>query len=213
MDIFSHGLWAAAAAKLYNKRKNRGAQKREEAPGRLRPWAAAFWGISPDLLAFTGFFLWFAVKILGGELTFADIPSHDRVEPMSPDTIPIMRITHALYSVSHSAVIFALVFAAVFLVVKLAKKRVPWEMGGWLIHILIDLPTHTYRYFPTPVLWPISGWRFDGVPWAEPWFLVVNYLAIIAVFAFLRRKRGTASASESAAQEKPSIAFAAEAAE
>ena len=40
MDIFSHGLWAAAAAKGVNKSQNK---------RRVNVWAMAMWGVFPDL--------------------------------------------------------------------------------------------------------------------------------------------------------------------
>ena len=78
-----------------------------------------------------------------------------------------------------------LVFGIAFLIF----RRPIWELGGWLIHILLDIPTHSYRFFPTPVFWPFSGWKFNGLSWATPWFLIVNYAAIIIIYLLLRRKK------------------------
>jgi membrane-bound metal-dependent hydrolase YbcI (DUF457 family) len=89
-----------------------------------------------------------------------------------------------LYSISHSAVVFFAVFSIAFLIF----RRPIWELGGWLFHILLDIPTHSYRFYPTPFLWPLSDWKFGGFSWATPWFLVLNYTAIIAVYLFHRKK-------------------------
>lgn len=48
MDIFSHGLWAGAAYKAVNKKAKKP----------LNVWLAGFWGVFPDLFAFTIGFAW-----------------------------------------------------------------------------------------------------------------------------------------------------------
>ena len=64
-------------------------------------------------------------------------------------------------------------------------------MLGWGLHILIDIPTHSYQFYPTPLLWPVSSWKFNGFSWTTPWFIIVNYLAILLVYAllYILRKR------------------------
>lgn len=38
---------------------------------------------------------------------------------------------------------------------------------GWVLHILVDMPTHSRdRMAPRP-LWPLSGWALDGLSWAD----------------------------------------------
>jgi hypothetical protein len=175
MDIFSHGLWAGAAYKAINKKAKRP----------LNAWLAGFWGMFPDLFAFTIGFVWLFVSLIFGDLSFADLPGPDSAEPAPQDTLPIFLLTSTLYSISHSAVIFLVIFGLAFLVF----RRPIWELGGWLIHILLDIPTHSYQFYPTPFLWPLSGWKFDGFSWGTLWFLIPNYLAIIAVYLLLRNKK------------------------
>lgn len=38
---------------------------------------------------------------------------------------------------------------------------------AWLMHILLDIPTHSRRRMATPIFWPLSRWAFDGLPWAD----------------------------------------------
>ena len=174
MDIFAHGLWAGAAAK--------GINKKLEKP--LKVWTATLWGVLPDILSFAPVFVWLFLNIAFGDMSFGDLPRPDATEPATRDTLPIFRATSFLYSVSHSAVLFFAIFGLVFLIL----RRPVWEMGGWLIHILIDIPTHSYKFYPTPFLWPFSEWKFDGFSWGQPWFLAVNYLAIVVVYILLRKK-------------------------
>jgi len=175
MDIFAHGLWAGAAYKAVNKKAKK--------PLNVR--LAGFWGVFPDLFAFTLGFAWLFGNLIFGDMSFTDLPRPDSVEPAPQDTLPIFRLTSMLYSISHSAIVFLIVFGVVFLIF----RRPIWELGGWFIHILLDIPTHSYQFYPTPFLWPISGWKFDGFSWGTPWFLILNYSAIIIVYWFLRRKK------------------------
>jgi hypothetical protein len=41
-------------------------------------------------------------------------------------------------------------------------------MLGWLLHIAIDIPTHSFRYYATRFLWPVSDFRIDGIAWRTP---------------------------------------------
>jgi len=64
---------------------------------------------------------------------------------------------------------------------------------AWALHIVCDIPTHTTSYFPTPFLWPFPTPFVNGVSWAAPAFLAVNYACLIivyaAIFFYLRRGR------------------------
>lgn len=177
MDIFSHGLWAGAAYKAINKKAKKP----------LNAWLAGFWGIFPDLFAFTIPFIWLLWNLAFAGLNFSDIPRSDLVEPAPRDSLPIFRLTSLLYSLSHSAIIFFIVFGIVYLIF----HRPIWELGGWFIHILLDIPTHSYQFYPTPFLWPVSDWKFDGFSWGTLWFLILNYLAVVIVYLLLRNKKNS----------------------
>lgn len=184
MDIFAHGLWTAAAAKALNKK----IENKFKKP--LHIWRAAFWGIFPDLFAFAIPFVWIAWGFLTGNLTTADLPRPHQVEPPTDGKLYVItRLANLLYSISHSVIIFAVVF----LVVWLLARRPILELGGWLLHILIDIPSHSYQFYPTPVLWPLSGWKFDGISWSTPWFMVLNYSALAVIYFILWRKRKAAA--------------------
>jgi hypothetical protein len=171
MDIFSHGLWAGAAYKAAN--------LKSEKP--LKVWLAALWGVLPDFFAFTPVFVWLFWSLLFGEKTMADFPHPDETEPMPQDTLPIFQLTNMLYNISHSLAIFLVVAG----LIAFFARRIPWEVGGWLVHILIDIPSHSYKFYPTPFLWPFSEWKFDGWSWGQPRFMVINIFSIIIVYALL----------------------------
>ncbi|HLD04625.1 MAG TPA: metal-dependent hydrolase [Candidatus Nanoarchaeia archaeon] len=164
MDIFAHGLWAVAlykAVNLYQKTK-------------FKLLWAAFWGVFPDVFAFSIPMGLHAYNLL---MKGASMYEH-----------PLSELTHIMYSMSHSAIIFFLFFLTVCLICKHYHKPKPWILGGWLLHTLCDVPTHSYRFFPTPVFWPLSEWKFNGISWGTPWFMMVNYTAIVTVYLLLARK-------------------------
>jgi len=190
MDIIAHGLWAGAAVRLYNK-KNKDKILDHKKP-KISVWKTSFWAIFPDLVTFIPFVIWFVPQYVFGTLTKSALPRYIYAEEGVKEPF-IYELTHALYTVTHSAVIFFCVVGLVWLWFIYCKKRrgtainyvVFAQMAGWLSHIIIDIPTHTYAINATPVLWPISTWRFDGVSWEHPWFLALNYFAILITYAYI----------------------------
>ncbi len=161
MDIVAHGLWAAAGA----------VTARKSAAARIRVGWTVWWAMFPDLLAFgplVAIGLWLRLTrgpdaLRGGHLPRFGVP---------------------LYPVGHSLIVFLLVFA----VASLLARRIVLELLGWLSHILIDIFTHSFRYYATPFLWPVSDIRFNGLPWWTPWFWCSTYAALAIVYFLLWRK-------------------------
>ena len=148
MDILAHGLWTAALFKYFNK-KNKFNLK-----------LAAFWGVFPDIFAFTIPFIYILWNIIFNKFS---PPSPAALEPVSK--MPLSNLTHILYNISHSIIIFLLIFILSVIIF----RKIFWEIFGWLLHILIDIPSHSYNFFPTPFLWPLSDWKFtQGISWISP---------------------------------------------
>ena len=129
------------------------------------PWLV-FWAGFPDILAFgptVAVGLWML-------LTTGAVGRH--VHPGLP-----------LYPLGHSLVTFATVFGLSWL----ALRRPPLALLGWLSHILIDIPTHSYSYYATSFLWPFSDFGIDGLPWWTRWFLVATYAGLAVVYALMWR--------------------------
>ncbi len=182
MDIFAHGFWAAAIARGTNTKADTRI---------MRPWLAFLFGLFPDLFAFSVPFIVFGVSWLTGGQSF----SAGAAGPPSLQSPAMLNLAYALYNVSHSLVIFALVFIIVALI---RGKRPLWELSGWLFHILCDIPTHTDAFFPTPIFWPISSAHFrGGISWGQTWFMLANYsliiLAHLAITLWRRTKKHPAS--------------------
>ncbi|RMD60217.1 hypothetical protein D6833_10165 [Candidatus Parcubacteria bacterium] len=182
MDLLAHGLWTAVAARGGERLVRR--RMKRKSSFRLRTRWAVFWGMFPDLFAFSGLSAWFVLQILRG-VALGELPHPSDFEPAQADTLAIFRLTNALYQLSHSL----LVFGTVFLLVLVLRQKASWEMLGWVFHISIDVFTHSYAKYPTPILWPLSSWKFDGIYWGTPWFLALNYSVLLATYAFLYRRK------------------------
>jgi hypothetical protein len=161
MDIVSHGLWGGIAFGRRNKKSF---------------WLSLLFGMGPDLLAFGPFVI---LVLLG----VAKRPNFSR-EPPDPNSIP--HYVYQLYNFSHSLIVFAILFAILWLIL----RRPIWVFCAWGLHIIFDIPTHSYRFFPTPFLWPVSGFEINGHSWATPEILIPNVLLlmILYVWFFLLRK-------------------------
>ena len=155
MDTLAHGLWGGAAFLRAR---------------RQRFFAGVLLGMTPDLLSFGLFHVthpgWIGRRLLG--------------EISGPPDVTILPwyLFHA-YNITHSLIVWAAIFALLWLVV----KKPPWVISAAILHVICDIPTHTMRYFPTPFLWPFPTPFVDGISWATPWFMIVNYAAILSVYA------------------------------
>jgi hypothetical protein len=185
MDIFSHGLWGLVYAKAMNHRKGR------QTPLRLG-WST-FWGAFPDLIAFGPSFLMLGWALATGEHSFNDLPfgRGHHPEPGSMTQLAMFQIAGSIYTVSHSAVVFSAVLSGVLLAHTFFKEHIPFrnvlELFPWLIHILMDVPTHTSQFYPTPIFWPLSDWKFmSGITWISPWVWGTNIFAIVILYGYLR---------------------------
>ena len=99
----------------------------------------------------------------------------------SLDEIPIWVFN--LYDFSHSLII-ALIF---ILIVYRFNKNLCFPMLAWPFHILLDVFTHSKEFFPTPIFWPISDYRFDGIPWSNPYIWFANIFCIFIIFIYRRK--------------------------
>jgi hypothetical protein len=161
MEIVAHGLWGAAAAIA--------ARRTIKTPVSVG-WTV-WWAVFPDVFAFgpmVAVGLWY--KIAGTASAGGHAPHYHFPLP--------------LYPMAHSLVTFALVFA----ITSMLARRIVYAMLGWALHILIDIPTHSYSYYATRFLWPLSDFRIDGIAWWTRWFWVATYVALALVYALMWRK-------------------------
>jgi hypothetical protein len=166
MDILSHGLWGAIAFG----RKSRPSF-----------WVAFVIGLAPDLLSF-------GILYIAVALGMAQRPDFSHGTPPESSIPPYV---HHLYNATHSLVIFLIVCLLVWGI----HKRPVWELGAWGLHVLVDVPTHSHTFFPTPVFWPLFGWKFDGWQWMNPAILIPNYVLLALCYAWFLSRVGEAGKS------------------
>jgi len=171
MDILSHGLYGGITLGRKSKRSF---------------WTAFFYGIFPDAFAF-GLpisHLLFSM-ITGGEADFIRGPEDGYRN--------IPTYVFSLYDISHSLVIFT----AMFLLVSAIRRRPPWEMLAWGLHIVMDIFTHSDRFFPTPFLWPLSDFYVNGISWGSPAIFIPNVTLLAIAYGYWwytrRKSRGMRS--------------------
>jgi len=154
---------------------------------RHKPWFAILFGVLPDVISWVPFFFW---NLFGGR--FARGPPNLDMFPAWVDP---------LYGVGHSIILIAIVFIIVYII----AKKIPIYMYAWPLHVLIDIPTHTRDFLPTPFLWPFSEWTFPGISWGNAWFMIINYSLIIIGLAYVifngRKNRKTKRKTRSPSTE------------
>jgi membrane-bound metal-dependent hydrolase YbcI (DUF457 family) len=124
-------------------------------------WRWAFLlGTAPDVLAF-------------GPFLISQFGSRDWRE------FPLY--VHQSYNVTHSLVVWASVALAIWYF----RKSFPWVLGAWGLHILCDIPLHEIDFFPTPYLWPLPTPLVNGMRWAQPTFIIPNYVVLTVTYALL----------------------------
>ena len=134
-------------------------------------WFSFIFGVIPDLLSFGLYFLFnlivnpFTMKL--GKPELSELPDW----------------VFLLYDFSHSFII-AMIF---ILIVYKINKDFCFPMLAWPFHILLDVFTHSVKYFPTPIFWPISNYRFDGIPWSNPYVMLINIICIFLIFIYRRK--------------------------
>lgn len=132
-------------------------------------WWAIFFGIAPDLLSFGPFMVWRFMQ----DFRF-----------VRPNVVDIPTYVSIIYNYTHSVIIWLLVFGFVFF----WRSEIWWPLSAWGLHIFIDIATHTFEFFPTPFLFPLSSWKINAINWADPIFMLMNYTLLILVYLEIYRK-------------------------
>ena len=133
---------------------------------RARLKTALLFGALPDLASFGP---WLAYRLLTG-----------RFEPGKPELAIIPDFVFAAYDVSHSLLVASLAVALAWR----WRPELGFAMLAWPFHILVDIPTHSRAFFPTPFLWPVSDFTIDGLSWGTPWIWYPNLAGIAVLFAW-----------------------------
>jgi len=170
MDVISHWFWGLGITR-----------------GRLRWWVAGMMGVLPDLLVFVPATIF---RTLSGE---------GRVKIDETTTTADMGwYPWEAYQITHSLVWMTLGFLLIWWWFARRGVHQSWFDGKvnartaaflmcipWLLHILIDIPTHAGSFFPTPFLAPISDFIIDGVRWSNPAVFFTNVALLITLWAVI----------------------------
>lgn len=156
MDTLSHGLWGGLAFGRKNKPKF---------------WLFFLFGMMPDLLSF-------GIFMVGSIVGFFSRPLFSNGHPPDANQFPVF--LDIMYNITHSIFIFLLIFIIIWLILR--KPFLP--ILAWGLHILMDIPTHSYEFFPTPFLWPFSNFKVNGLSWGEPYIMIPNVILLIILFSY-----------------------------
>jgi len=159
VDIISHGLYGWALFGTKNKKQFR---------------LATGFGVLPDLLAFGLPSAIAIIALISGNITTLGAPWH---------TQPAY--VYAIYNVTHSLI----TWAVVFWVLRLIYKKPVKASFARLLHILIDIPTHSLAFFATPFLWPISSYRFNGIHRNSLIIFIPNIIILAIIYTIYFRKK------------------------
>lgn len=133
-------------------------------------WSSFLFGALPDLFSFGVYFL---VQLL------SNVDGLKFGRPLNEE-IPFW--VFELYNISHSLITAFLFISIVYFM----KRSLAWPMLAWPLHIIVDFFTHSIEFFPTPILWPISNYRFDGIPWSNTYVFTTNIFLIFFIFLYRR---------------------------
>jgi len=129
-------------------------------------WGAGLFGVMPDVVSFGPHLV---LSLIAGTFSFG-----------KPNLAAIPSSVFFFYNLTHSLIVFLLVFFIAYFF----RKRIYWPLLGWGLHILIDIPSHSKDFFPTPFLWPLSDLSINGVSWGNPIFMIVNYSGLAIVYGW-----------------------------
>ena len=174
MDILAHSLWAGAGLAV---------ARRHVAIDRRTVAATIVLAALPDVFHFLPVLGWG----LFGDGTLAQALAYATALPGQAPGLPPLAglLTHHLHCTMHSAV----VASAVTLVLWAMRGSLWMPLLGWWSHIIIDVFTHSADFYPSPVLYPLTYRGFDGLAWNTPWFMLLNYAALAAVFLWVALAR------------------------
>lgn len=158
MDIIAHGLWTNAIYK--------GVQRRKRSVKEIIE--IIFWSDFPDFFSFGAIFILNAIRLdfgwRGETYYIAHLP----------------KWFYLFHDILYSLPVFVLIFFLIWLI----KKRPYWLIGGWFIHILIDIFTHK-TFFPPHFLWPFfPNVHLEIISWANPIFMIVNYGLLAIIYTY-----------------------------
>ena len=125
------------------------------------------YSILPDLLSFGRLFL----KNLPNKLK---VIKEGRIKDIlkKPDLNLLDQTDYLLYNLFHSLIVWFFIYYFV----KIKELKVVF------LAIIIDLFLHDKSYLPTPFLYPISDFKFNGIPWNSKKGWIISIIITIIIY-------------------------------
>jgi len=98
------------------------------------------------------------------------------------DTMPLW--IFPAYSIGHS---FIICLPIIYVVYRF-NRAFATAMLAWPFHIILDFPFHSKAFFATPIFWPLSDYKMDGVPWTHWYIWYPNILLLSMLLIYRYRK-------------------------
>ena len=185
MDVVSHWFWGVLATRKHVNWKVAGPMS-----------------VLPDLLAFVPSFVY---SIANG----LERPTVDDTTVTSD----FPAIAWEMYQYTHSAVVVTVGVLVTWWLFTLFRgsrfeaqfaeqhRSKPLMMAfllwvPWYLNILLDIPSHTLQFFPTPVFYPISDFRVDGTRWSTPSVLFTNVGVLLVLWMYVLWKDRSSAQGE-----------------
>lgn len=126
---------------------------------------AAALGMAPDIISFGPHFVINAVR--------------GKIVREKPELSTIPSWVFKIYDFTHSLVVYAAIY---ILLRTIFGIELAYLSLAWLLHILIDIPTHSKNFFPTKFLYPLSNFHVNGTPWSNKKILLGNFLLLTLAY-------------------------------
>lgn len=168
MDTLAHALYGATVCSRTGLAGGRRGAPSSSSRSSVRDWtvwAAAAFGVLPDLASIGVFF---ALMLIRGEG-----PSFHALPPY----------VFALYHDTHS-----LVFAGLFvLLLRMIARPLVIPALAWPVHIVMDSLSHGEGQWQTMLLYPLSDWHWHGLDWWRyPVLPLVYWVALPVLWLVIR---------------------------
>jgi hypothetical protein len=93
-----------------------------------------------------------------------------------PDIKLLDKTDYLLYNIFHSLVIWFIIYYF-----KRDKEFIPIFLA-----IFIDTLLHDKSYLPTPIFYPLSNFKFDGIPWNSKKGWIISIIITIIIYKYFK---------------------------
>lgn len=146
----------------------------------LYDYKGIIYGLLPDLLSWAYFFLKkipFYLSNINNYISYLyknNFNIKKLNEKIRPPLHEYSNIDYTLYNIFHSIFTWILIYL-------LTKNKLFFIS---ILAIIIDLFLHSKDYLPTPFLYPLSNYKFDGISWGTSRGILITIIITIILYYF-----------------------------